>query len=129
MGVWYKPATAGTYRFTAADVTTLGTAPIYREGYYGDTSEKQKTVSLTQADNRNTNGSKPDYTTPENMGWNLVGCPYLVSDYVSWANGEATDFDPEAYPMSLPRFVYTTDAAGQFTSWPSWKAQIGRAHV
>ncbi len=122
MGVWYKPATAGTYRFTAADVTALGTAPIYREGYYGDTSEKQKTVSLTQADNRNTNGSKPDYTTPENMGWNLVGCPYLVSDYVSWANGEATDFDPEAYPMSLPRFVYTTDAAGQFTSWPSWKA-------
>ena len=55
------------------------------------------------------------------MGWNLVGCPYLVSNYVSWANGEATDFDPEAYPMSLPRFVYTTDAAGQFTSWPSWK--------
>ncbi|MDD6124011.1 MAG: right-handed parallel beta-helix repeat-containing protein [Bacteroidales bacterium] len=122
MGVWYKPATAGTYRFTAADVTALGTAPIYREGYYGDTSEKQKTVSLTQADNRNTNGSKPDYTTPENMGWNLVGCPYLVSDYVSWANGKATDVDPEAYPMSLPRFVYTTDADGQFTSWPSWKA-------
>lgn len=121
MGVWYKPATAGTYRFTAADVTTLGTTPVYREGYYGDTSEKQKTVSLTQADNRNTNGSKPDYTTPENMGWNLVGCPYLVSDYVSWANDEATDFDPEAYPMSLPRFVYTTDADGQFTSWPSWK--------
>lgn len=121
MGVWYKPATAGTYRFTAADVTALGTDPIYREGYYGDTSEKQKTVSLTQADDRNTNGSKPDYTTPENMGWNLVGCPYLVSNYVSWANGEATDFDPEAYPMSLPRFVYTTDAAGQFTSWPSWK--------
>lgn len=121
MGVWYKPATAGTYRFTAADVTALGTDPIYREGYYGDTSEKQKTVSLTQADNRNTNGSKPDYTTPENMGWNLVGCPYLVSNYVSWANDEATDFDPEAYPMSLPRFVYTTNAAGQFTSWPSWK--------
>ena len=122
MGVWYKPATAGTYRFTAADVTALGTDPIYREGYYGDTSEKQKAVSLTQADNRNTNGSKPDYTTPENMGWNLVGCPYLVSNYVSWANDEATDFDPEAYPMSLPRFVYTTDADGQFTSWPSWKA-------
>lgn len=125
MGVWYHPTASGTYRFTAADVsTTDGSQPVYREGYYDGASEAAKMVTLTQYDNRDNRdvvGEKPYYTVEENMGWNLVGSPYLVSNYVSWADGETTDSNPEAYPMSLPRFVYTTNAAGQFTSWPSWK--------
>ena len=122
MGVWYHPTTSGTYRFTAADVsTTDGSQPVYREGYYDGAAEAAKMVTLTQYDNRDVVGEKPYYTVEENMGWNLVGSPYLVSNYVSWADGETTDSNPEAYPMSLPRFVYTTNAAGQFTSWPSWK--------
>lgn len=125
MGVWYHPTVSGTYRFTAADVsTTDGSQPVYREGYYDGASEAAKMVTLTQYDNRDNRdvvGEKPYYTVEENMGWNLVGSPYLVSNYVSWADGETTDSNPEAYPMSLPRFVYTTNAAGQFTSWPSWK--------
>ena len=128
MGVWYHPTVSGTYRFTAADVsTTDGSQPVYREGYYDGASEAAKMVTLTQYDNRDVVGEKPYYTVEENMGWNLVGSPYLVSDYPCWLpQGTSVSFAPDDYPMSLPRFFYTADALGNFSAHPSWNATEGK---
>lgn len=128
MGVWYHPTASGTYRFTAADVsTTDGSQPVYREGYFDGASEAAKMVTLTQYDNRDVVGEKPYYTVEENMGWNLVGSPYLVSDYPCWLpQGTSVSFAPDDYPMSLPRFFYTADALGNFSAHPSWNATEGK---
>ena len=122
-GVYYRPADSGTYRFTTADLSTNGTAPVYREGYYNDRPETEKSVTLAQYDKR-PSGSKPAYTTLENMGWNLVGCPYLVSNYPTQKYDGKDGYSPADYPMSLPRMVYTAQTVGSFQTTSSGKAQV-----
>lgn len=121
-GIWYHPTVDGVYRFTAADVTADGSRPVYREGYYDNASETHKDVVLTQYDYRTMDGQQPHFTIAENMGWNLVGLPYLVSNYPSYPSASSDGFSPSDYPMSLPRFVYPADTEGQFATLPSWSA-------
>ena len=121
LGRYFRPATTGTYRFTAADASVDGSAPVYREGYYDGHAETAKSVLLHQYDNRPA-GDIPQYTIVENMGWNLVGAPYLVADYPTSLAAGGNAFSPADYPMSLPRVVYTADAAGAFTATQSWTA-------
>lgn len=85
MGVYIQPAveayfaeddTQMTYRFTAkghdiADYVYTEDSPV-------------KTVTLTQYDDRESTGGAADFTKPEDMGWNCVGLPYLVSNYQSY---------------------------------------------
>lgn len=124
-GVWYHPTADGTYRFTAADPTAGATLPVYREGFYDNAVEEHKNVTLTQYDYRTMNGQQPNFTIVENMGWNLVGSPYLVSNYNTCPADGADGFSPDDYPMTLPRFVYTANADGQFAPNPSWTAMPG----
>ncbi|MCQ2266400.1 MAG: hypothetical protein MJZ40_01655 [Bacteroidaceae bacterium] len=88
-GVYIQPAVEAyfaeeekqkTYRFTAKgtgidDYVYVENGPV-------------KTVTLTQYDDRESTGGAADFTKPEDMGWNCVGLPYLVSNYQSydWVN-------------------------------------------
>ena len=105
-------ATTETLRFTAwAD--TNGDF-IYTEGA-DEQGNTDKTVTLTQH-NSHTLGTadKPLFTRQENMGWNLVGMPFLVSRY-------ATAGDGQDYQMDIPHVVYSIDTAtGNFSAAQSW---------
>ncbi len=69
------------YSFTAKSAGF--STPVYRES----AGETFKTVTLTQHDDRESTGGKADFTAPEDMGWNCIGLPYLVSDYQTHGTG------------------------------------------
>ena len=120
MGRYFKPAEAGVYRFT----TSRNDEVVYTEGFAGAELETQKTVMLTQYDNRD---NAPNFTTAENMGWNLVGAPYLVANYKGDVKAGGKEYLPSDYNMSLPRMIYTltadTQNAGDFNSGSSVDAE------
>ena len=119
-GRYFKPAEADVYRFT----TSRNDEVVYTEGFAGAALETQKTVMLTQYDNRD---DAPNFTTAENMGWNLVGAPYLVANYKGDVKAGGNEYLPSDYNMSLPRMIYTltadTQNAGDFNSGSSVSAQ------
>lgn len=91
-GVYIQPAVEAyfaeeekqkTYRFTAKgtgidDYVYVENSPV-------------KSVTLTQNDDRESTGGAADFTKPEDMGWNCVGLPYLVSNYQSYDWVDPTD--------------------------------------
>lgn len=118
------PETPTTYRFTGWGDAQLDY--IYTE----DGSDK--TVTLTQYNNLPDDGSA-HFTKEENMGWNLTGLPWLVSNYATDTQSGVT------YAMNVPHIFYsnlantlynTTDADsdgkpdvltnGQFYTKQSW---------
>ena len=117
------------FRFTG--VATASTAPLYREGYVGGTIEKAKTVVLTQYDHRDVGTENfPAFTSAENMGWNLVGVPYLVSRFPAGLETAADPYNPEAYGVSLPRIVYAYKSAdGTFPTAQSWQGGFDEVPV
>lgn len=75
------------------------------------TDKTKKTVVLTQYDSHKLSGNKPEFTNKENMGWNLVGLPYLVSDYqpydrVTVADDLVSDSGDYLYRMHIPHEIW-----------------------
>lgn len=91
-------------RLTAYDKTN---AP-YQEG------AGEKVVTLTQHDQSDVNTDNFHFTGEYNMGWNLKGIPYLISNYNS---AELTDGRES---MFVPHVVYTMDAEGSYQPAWSW---------
>lgn len=83
-------------------------APSSGEYIYTEDGE-DKTISLTQYDHR-TGGTGADlnFTTQENMGWNMKGLPWLVSYYrtdtILWAGNYLRQ-------MYIPHVIYQMDGS------------------
>ena len=117
-GVLLTVDTEGLYRYTA--YANAKNNYIYTEGG----SKTFKEVVLTQYNH--TPADNAVFTSLENMGWNLVGMPYLVSNYpTSTPTGNGT------YQMNIPHVIYTLDAQGNYSPKQSWDAgadlSIGQA--
>ena len=87
--------------------------------YEEDGSDKQ--VILTQHNTIDRSGTA-HFTRAENMGWNFIGLPYLVSNYntATGQNGK--------YQMHIPHVLYgvnsedgTYQSADQMVTLPSWE--------
>lgn len=73
---------------------------------YSENGETYKTVTLTQYDIKT--GTDGDFTYKENMGWNLVGMPWLVSQYTP-------------SKMTLPKVMYGYNhITKQYDALQSW---------
>lgn len=71
-----------------------------------------KTIYLTQYDNRTAGtGSTLDFTTQENMGWNMKGLPWLVSNYRTDTLLAAGNFYRQMY---IPHVLYQMNGAGDY---------------
>ena len=105
-------STTETLRFT--DWADVSGASIYTEGEDAD-GNTDKTVTLTQYNSHvlGTN-NQPLFTRQENMGWNLVGIPFLVNNYT-------TDSDGQDYQMNIPHVTYSiNEVTGNFSTTQSW---------
>lgn len=102
-----------TYRFTNAPQIVDGMVmPAYSE----DGSEK--TITLQQYDDRESESGGSDFTSVYNMGWNLKGMPYLISNYPAYQV-----MDDGTYAMNVPHVVYTMKADGSYdVARQSWTA-------
>ncbi len=119
--------------------TSLG-ASWYNNVYEEESSSKFKQVILTQHDDReasvndNDGNKSADFTSQENMGWNCIGLPYLVSDYQTHTTDYASTHGfANEYNMHLPHTLWlyyngmtspdgeTVDGDGGFYSVPSWE--------
>ena len=93
-------------RFTGwgKDVSTY----VYSES--GD----YKTVKLEQHDHRISSSSESalDFTRAEDMGWNLKGLPYLVSNYKTYDSNDPVD--GEDYNMNIPHIYYKMGGNGEY---------------
>lgn len=94
-------ATEATLRFSAKGTNMMDY--VYTE------SGVSKSVILTQNDDDESTDGEADFTEKEDMGWNCIGLPYLVSDYrpyqkVNTSNGKtATE---GTYRMDLPHTLW-----------------------
>ncbi len=142
-GVFFKPSDNITEK-TLYAFTALG--EVWNDNVYVETpDEKYKEVVLVQYDDRkatadNSGNTGADFTSQENMGWNCIGLPYLVSHYNTttkdYANA-ALDKDDIEYNMHLPHTLWlyydglksqlegteadVVDGDGGFYSVPSWE--------
>lgn len=117
-------ANNATYRFTGWGITRSEDSTDPYDPYaYTEGGSTAKTVTLTQHDNHPNDGTA-HFTKAENMGWNLKGSPWLVSDYAT--GGTNSDFSmniPHVFYRSLDNTYtnYTADATyGQFYTMQSW---------
>lgn len=101
-------AASEVLRFTAYGETAT-TYPYQEDG-------DDKTVILTQYDDRESTGGAADFTSVYNMGWNLKGMPYLISDYRLYEAIPAGG----AYAMNVPHVIYTMNDGGNYSSLQSW---------
>lgn len=101
-------AASEVLRFTAYGETAT-TYPYQEDG-------DDKTVILTQYDDRESTGGAADFTSVYNMGWNLKGMPYLISDYRLYEAMPAGG----AYAMNVPHVIYTMNDEGNYSSLQSW---------
>lgn len=103
-------ATSEKLRFTAYGAT-LADYP------YSESADKDY-VTLLQYDDRESNSGGSDFTSVYNMGWNLKGMPYLISNYPVYKK-----MDDGTYAMNVPHVVYTMKADGSYDmakqSWAS----------
>ncbi|MCI6198030.1 MAG: discoidin domain-containing protein [Prevotella sp.] len=103
-------ATSEKLRFTAYGAT-LADYP------YSESADKDY-VTLQQYDDRKSNSGGSDFTSVYNMGWNLKGMPYLISNYPVYKK-----MDDGTYAMNVPHVVYTMKADGSYDlakqSWAS----------
>ncbi len=107
-GVLFNAVAGKTYRFTGYAATASDR--LYTEGG----SETSKAVTLTQYNSTPTNGSAA-FTSAENMGWNLVGMPYLVNRYATHTMADGT------YQMHIPHVFHTLKDDGNYETTQSWE--------
>ncbi|MBR4520844.1 MAG: hypothetical protein IKO63_05460 [Paludibacteraceae bacterium] len=68
-----------------------------------------KIVNLTQYDNRvGGTGTTLNFTRQEDMGWNLKGIPYLITNYPTYP------VTSEVYNMQIPRVFYKMGGDGEY---------------
>ncbi len=128
-GVLYQPANANTYRFTAQGSAESMDSLVYTEEQGGIS----KVVELVQYDDRTSTNGAADFTRQEDMGWNCIGLPWLVSNY-NTAETETLTGNSH-YNMNVPHTMWlwydgqtypdgTTVANGDggFYSVSSWDA-------
>lgn len=87
-GVFIAPGSGyggKTYRFT-------GKGRTIDDYIYTEDLTLAKTVTLTQEDDVTSTDGAADFTNRDDMGWNCIGLPYLVSDYRPYER-VATDFE------------------------------------
>lgn len=96
-----QDASSQTMRFTAYGATPT-TYP------YSESADKDY-VTLQQYDDRETTNGGSDFTSVYNMGWNLKGMPYLISNYPVYKK-----MDDGTYAMNVPHVVYTMKADGSY---------------
>ena len=94
-------ASSQTMRFTAYGATPT-TYP------YSESADKDY-VTLQQYDDRTATDGGSDFTSVYNMGWNLKGMPYLISNYPAHKV-----MDDGTYAMNVPHVVYTMKADGSY---------------
>ena len=83
-------------------------APIPSEALYQETDDN-KSIFLTQYDRRNAGeGAALEFTRMEDMGWNMKGLPWLVSDYRTDTVLEGESFLRQMY---IPHVFYQMDGA------------------
>ena len=102
-------ATEQKLRFTAYGATAADYP--YRE------SADKDYVTLTQYDDRTSIDGGSDFTSVYNMGWNLKGMPYLISNYPVYKK-----MDDGTYAMNVPHVVYTMNPNGSYVTKQSWYA-------
>lgn len=122
-GVLYASSQDGIYRFTGKATATQDY--VYTE----EAGEYKKSVTLYQNDDRMSQGGA-DFTSKEDMGWNCIGLPYLVSEYETHATEPHTGTG--RYNMDIPHTLWLyydgvsspdgaqPDGDGGFYSVPSW---------
>ena len=96
-------------RFTAYGATPT-TYP------YSESADKDY-VTLQQYDDREATNGGSDFTSVYNMGWNLKGMPYLISNYPAYQ----VMYDG-TYAMNVPHVVYTMKADGSYVTKQSWSS-------
>lgn len=129
-GYAFEAPADGIYRITggeleAIDTQTLNAPASEAKGtprvtedmlpiiYAENGSDKQ--VTLTQHNFTPADGTA-NFTVKENMGWNLIGLPYLVSSYALTEDA-----------LTLPRLVYRFDnESGLYESAQTWGEAAGR---
>ena len=86
-------------------------APELGKYVYTETGD-DKTVYLTQYDNRTAGtGTDLNFTRQEDMGWNMKGLPWLVSNYRTDTILEEGNFLRQMY---IPHVLYQMDGAGEY---------------
>lgn len=109
-------ATKQTLRFTAYGAKAADDPDahyLYRE------SADKDYVTLTQYDDRTSTNGGADFTFTSvyNMGWNLKGMPYLISNYPVYKK-----MDEGTYAMNVPHVIYTMEPDGSYVTKQSWYA-------
>ena len=99
-------------RFNA--FSTVSGQYIYTEGEDadGDGYADDKTIELVQHDNRTPGiGEELNFTRQEDMGWNMKGLPWLVTNYrtdtIIWAGNFLRQ-------MYIPHVLYQMNGAGEY---------------
>ena len=91
-------------RFTSFALNAY--TPVYIE------DDVDKIVYLDQYDHRTAGeGTGLDFTRQEDMGWNMKGLPWLVSDYRTDTLLEEDNFQRQ---MFIPHVLYQMDGAGDY---------------
>ena len=86
-------------------------APEEGQYIYAEDDE-DKSVYLTQYDHRTAgSGSDLDFTRQEDMGWNMKGLPWLVSNYRTDTLLDESNFYRQMY---IPHVLYQMDGAGEY---------------
>lgn len=109
-------ATKQTLRFTAYGAKAADDPDahyLYRE------SADKDYVTLTQYDDRTSTNGGADFTFTSvyNMGWNLKGMPYLISNYPVYKK-----MDEGTYAMNVPHVIYTMKPKGSYETKRSWES-------
>ena len=105
-----QDATSEKLRFTAYGATVA-------DYPYHESADKDY-VTLTQYDDRDSDSGGSDFTSVYNMGWNLKGMPYLISNYPAYKV-----MDDGTYAMNVPHVVYTMKADGSYdVAKQSWNS-------
>ncbi len=134
-GVLFVPeeTEATVYRFT-------GKGYQFDDFVYEEKEEERfKQVVLTQHDDRTSTEGSADFTSKEDMGWNCIGLPYLVSNYET----QKTTYSGEEgiYNLNLPHTLWLyydgtmgrdgelVDGDGGFYSVPSWSDVTAEWHL
>jgi len=97
-GVLFASVGGGTYRFT-------GRGESMQDYVYREIQDATfKTVTLIQNDDHRSDYGDVDFTSKEDMGWNCIGLPYLVSSYKPYETETFTG--NSRYNMDIPHKLW-----------------------
>lgn len=112
-GVLYEPNKGIAFTDGEALLRFTAQGTVINDYIYEE-YETAKKVTLTQYDDAQSTNDGADFTKNENMGWNCIGVPYLVSDYKPYEKVKVTneakrtiEKDNEGnYSMNIPHTLW-----------------------